>query len=63
MRLYHVIAVSETSGSRTYLTEYPMPHEQAMNNLGRFTPHKMRRVQLEEHTPLADGLVYSPTRL
>lgn len=47
-RLYHVVAINEKTGHKTYVTLYPMPHKQACNNKARFTVHKARRIQLEE---------------
>lgn len=32
-RLYHVISVNEKTGNKTYMTRYPMPHNEACNVL------------------------------
>lgn len=47
-RRYHVVAVNERSGEKTYCTATPEPHEVALRNLQAFTVHPGRRVQLEE---------------
>jgi len=47
-RLYHVVAINERTGRKTYCTAEPMPHAQACNNAGRFSFHPARRIQLEE---------------
>jgi hypothetical protein len=47
-RLYHIVAVNERSGAKTYLTRYPMLHSESVTMLRRFSSHPARRVQLEE---------------
>lgn len=48
IRLYHVVAINESTGRKVYCTAYPMPHAEACENLRRFSYHSARRVQLEE---------------
>jgi hypothetical protein len=50
-RLYHVVAINEKTGRKTYCTIDPMPHHQACNNLRAFTDKPGRRIQLEEFNP------------
>jgi len=47
-RLYHIVAINERTGQKTYMTVYPVTHEAAVNNLNRISKHPARRVQLEE---------------
>lgn len=43
-RLYHIVAINERTGRKTYCTAYPMPHEQACENMRRFSYHPARRI-------------------
>lgn len=49
MRLYHLVAINEKSGIKTYLSSYPMEHAHAINLL-RAQSNRVDyvRVQLEE---------------
>lgn len=47
-RRYHIVAINERSGDKTYCTSYPMNHEAACVNLSKFSKHPARRMQLEE---------------
>lgn len=48
-RLYHLVAINDRTGNKTYLTSYPMEHGAACVNKSKFTTHATRRVQLEEY--------------
>ncbi len=47
-RKYHIVAINEKNGNKTYCTSYPMSHYDACVNLSKFSQHPARRVQLEE---------------
>ena len=47
-RLYHVIAVNESSGKITVCTATPVSHKDGCTILGKFSPHPARRMQLSE---------------
>lgn len=48
VRLYHVVAINERTGDKTYMTDCPMPHHYANTNRMKFSHHPARRIQLEE---------------
>lgn len=48
VRMYHIVAINEKSGVKTYCTRQPMTHSEACVMLGKFSQHPARRVQLEE---------------
>lgn len=50
-RLYHIVAVHERTGRKTYLTASPLAHDEACIMLGKMTPHKAVRLQVEEVGP------------
>lgn len=47
-RLYHLVAINEKTNKKTYLTGYPMTHEECCIMKSKFNPHKDVRIQLEE---------------
>lgn len=47
-RLYNVIAINERNGSVEVLTSSPLSHREACTIMGRFTPAKHVRIQLED---------------
>lgn len=47
-RQYHIVAINERSGEKTYCTAYPMNHADSCVMLSKFSKHPARRVQLEE---------------
>jgi len=49
-RIYHIVAINEKSGLKTYLTKYPMEHKPCCVMLQKFTQHPLVRIQLEEVT-------------
>ena len=49
-RLYHLVSVRVSDGAVTYLTRYPMPHDQCCTMKSKLTPHAFRRVELKEVT-------------
>jgi len=46
-RMYHVIAINERTGKKTYLTRTPVTHQEALTVLRKQRPHKDVRKQLE----------------
>ena len=46
--LYHLVAINERTGRKTYLTDEPVTHAQACTWKSKFTYHPARRIQLEE---------------
>lgn len=48
MRLYHVVAIRNDNGHKTYMTAYPCSHDDACNIMSRLTVYVFRRIQLEE---------------
>jgi hypothetical protein len=51
VRLYHLVAINERTGAKTYLTGYADTHEACCTMKSRFSYHPARRIQLEEFTP------------
>ena len=49
-RMYHLIVRNTHSGVITYLTRYPMQHEQCMVNKSKFNPATQSRIELLEVT-------------
>ncbi len=47
-RLYHVIAINEKTGHKTYLTTRPEEHAGALIILSKHSKHPLVRKQLEE---------------
>lgn len=47
-RMYHVVAINEKTGHKTYCTSYPATHDEACTMLSKFASHPARRIQLEE---------------
>jgi hypothetical protein len=47
-RLYHLVAINERTGHKTYLSDAPVTHEQACTWKSKFTPHPARRIQIED---------------
>lgn len=47
-RLYHLVAINEKTNKKTYLTGYPMTHEECCIMKGKFSYHPLRRIQLEQ---------------
>lgn len=47
-RLYHIVAINERTGNKTYCTTVPMSHNEVCIMLRKFSYHSSRRVQLEE---------------
>lgn len=47
-RIYHLIVRNTNSGVITYLTRYPMPHDQCMVNKSKFNPATQARIELLE---------------
>lgn len=47
-RLYHIVAINEQTGSKVYMTRYPMPHNECCIMKSKITKYKWRRIQLEE---------------
>ena len=50
-RLFHVVAINERTGRKTYLTTSPLTHDQACTMLGKMTTRKSVRRQVEEVGP------------
>lgn len=53
-RRYHIVAINEKTNKKTYCTSSPLPHDEAVTMLSKFSPHKRIdaahiRVQLEEY--------------
>lgn len=48
MRLYWLVAINEKTGNKTYLTTKPFGHAECVTMKKRFSPHPLRRIQLEE---------------
>lgn len=48
-RRYHLIAVNEKTGKKTYVSDVknPMTHSEAVIVKSKFTVHKCRRIELE----------------
>ncbi len=47
-RLYHLVAINEKTGTKTYLTRYPDTHKACCTLKSKFSSHLARRIQLEE---------------
>jgi hypothetical protein len=47
-RLYHIVAINERTGRKTYVTCVAMNHKDACTVLKKFSPHPARRMQLEQ---------------
>lgn len=47
-RMYHIVAINENTGNKTYMTAYPMTHAECCINLTKITKHSFRRIQLEQ---------------
>lgn len=45
---YHVVAIHEKTGTKTYCTRTPLTHNEACNVKKAFGHHPARTVQLEE---------------
>jgi hypothetical protein len=48
VRPYHVVAINNRTGRKTYCTVQPVTHDEGCTMLRKFTYHPARRVQLEE---------------
>lgn len=48
MRLYHIVAISDKSGHKTYMTSSPLTHDEACTMLSKFTKYTGRSLRLEE---------------
>jgi hypothetical protein len=46
-RLYHVVAINERTKKKEYLTKTPVTHQEGVTMMGKFTPHRDVRIQLE----------------
>jgi hypothetical protein len=47
-RLYHVVVINQRTGSKTYMTARPEPHDKAVVLLSKLTKYPWRSEQLEE---------------
>jgi len=47
-RLYHIVAINEKTGNKTYLTAYPMNHKKCCVMLSKQSHYPTIRKQLEE---------------
>jgi len=47
-RRYHIVAINERTGKKSYQTSSPLTHQEAVVMLRKFSYHPKRRVQLEE---------------
>jgi hypothetical protein len=47
MRMYHLVAINEKTGEKTYLTARPATHKECCTMKNRFSNHQSRRIQLE----------------
>lgn len=47
-RKYHLIAINERTGKKTYLTACAMTHAECCIMKSKFSYHPARRIQLEE---------------
>jgi hypothetical protein len=51
MRQYHLTAINDATGAKTYLTSYPMDHAKCCTMLSKFTPTDGLTRMLEEVAP------------
>jgi hypothetical protein len=49
-RMYHLVAKNNKTDEKTYLTRYPMTHEECCVMKSKFSHHPLRRIELEECT-------------
>jgi hypothetical protein len=49
-RSYHIVAINEKTGDKTYLTKEPLQHSKAVAMKNKFSSNPARRVQLEDVT-------------
>ena len=47
-RKYHLVAINERTGNKTYCTSFPMSHHECCVMRSKFSNHPARRIQLEE---------------
>lgn len=44
---FHIVAINQRTGAKTYMTAYPATHREACTMLSKISTHPARRVQLE----------------
>lgn len=47
-RKFHIVAINQRTGAKTYMTAYPASHREACTMLSKISAHPARRVQLEQ---------------